>query len=211
MILGRLAQRDSAVREALRVRSLGPGETFSTSEDMAGSLCLVASGRVHLFRTNLDGRRFAVATLGPGSMFGEESLRGGDCAHICALPLERCTLWTFPARLVLEISATNAMFGYGLMQAMGQRLIETEERLEQMAYGTVSSRLAALLLELGGTEPECAVVATHQQLADILCTWRETVSKTLRDFRKRGLVASSRRRLTLLDLGALRLEAGGSW
>jgi CRP/FNR family transcriptional regulator len=62
---------------------------------------------------------------------------------------------------------------------------------------------------LSGGDPEGAVRATHQQLADMLGTWRETISKTLRVFRQRGLVASGRRRLILLDKKGLELEAGG--
>jgi CRP-like cAMP-binding protein len=53
------------------------------------------------------------------------------------------------------------------------------------------------------------VHATHQELADMLGTWRETISKTLQEFRRKGLVASSRRRVTLLDKDGLQLEAGG--
>jgi CRP-like cAMP-binding protein len=142
-------------------------------------------------------------------MFGEESLLGGLQAGTHAVALDRCTLWVFSTHRALEISSTNAMFGFGLMQAMGQRLFETENRLEQLAYSTVAARLAAELLELGGDDPEAVVRATHQQLADMLGTWRETISKTLRDFRRRGLVASERRRLILLDTNALKLEAGG--
>jgi CRP-like cAMP-binding protein len=114
-----------------------------------------------------------------------------------------------PRQQALEISSTDAMFGFGLMQAMGQRVMEAENRLEQMAYSTIASRLAALLLELGGEDPRNIVHATHQELADMLGTWRETVSKTLQDFRRRGLIASGRRQLTLLDKDALQLEAGG--
>jgi CRP-like cAMP-binding protein len=62
---------------------------------------------------------------------------------------------------------------------------------------------------LGGDDPKNIVHATHQELADMLGTWRETVSKTLQDFRRRGLVASGRRQLTLLDKEALYFEAGG--
>jgi len=87
--------------------------------------------------------------------------------------------------------------------------MEAENRLEQMAYSTISARLAALLLELGSGEEENVVRATHQELADMLGTWRETISKTLQDFRRRGLVASGRRQLTLLDREGLELEAGG--
>jgi CRP/FNR family transcriptional regulator len=114
-----------------------------------------------------------------------------------------------PRQQVLEISSTDAMFGFGLMQAMGQRVVQAEDRLEQMAYSTIASRLAALLLELAENEPGGIVRATHQELADMLGTWRETVSKTLQDFRRRGWVASGRRQLTLLDRDALQLEAGG--
>jgi CRP-like cAMP-binding protein len=101
------------------------------------------------------------------------------------------------------------MFGFGLMQAMGQRLAETENRLERAAYSTISSRLAAQLLELSGDGSETALSATHQQLADMIGTWRETVSKTLQEFRRKGLVSSRRRGLVLLDRKGLKLEADG--
>jgi CRP-like cAMP-binding protein len=178
--------------------------------EVASSLCLVASGLVQLIRSTASGRRLAVATLGPGSIFGEESLLGGPHSDTSAIALEQCTLWLFPTRIALEISSTNAMFGFGLMQAMGQRLVETENRLEQVAYSTISSRLAAQLLELSGDDSEAALSATHQELADMLGTWRETVSKTMQEFRRRGLVASGRRRLILLDIEGLELEASGS-
>jgi CRP-like cAMP-binding protein len=176
---------------------------------VAGSLCLVVDGHVQLIRTTGSGRRLAVATLGPGSIFGEESLLGGPHSATSAMALEHCTLWFFPARAALEISSTNAMFGFGLMQAMGQRLVETENRLEQVAYSTISSRLAAQLLELSADGSKTSLSATHQQLADMLGTWRETVSKTMKEFRQRGLVASAHRRLILLDIEGLKLEAGG--
>jgi CRP/FNR family transcriptional regulator len=78
-----------------------------------------------------------------------------------------------------------------------------------MAFSTAASRLAALLLELAAVHPDGEVYATHRQLADMLGTWRETISKILQDFRRRGLVASGHRRLTLLDISGLELEAGG--
>jgi CRP-like cAMP-binding protein len=141
-------------------------------------------------------------------MLGEASLLGGEGPDTHAVALEPCTVWIMPGKEARKISSTDAMFGFGLMQAMGQRVMEAENRLEQMAYSTISSRLAALLLELGGDDQEDVVRVTHQELADMLGTWRETISKTLQDFRRRGLVASGRRQLTLLDREGLRLEAG---
>lgn len=207
-IFGRLAQQNKAVGESFIVRSYQGGEIVSEPDEMACSLFLVTSGRVQLYRSTRDGRRFVMATLGPGSLFGEDSLLGGDAPDTYAIALEPCTIWTMPRQEALALSSSEAMFGFGLIQAMGQRLMEAENRLEQMAYSTISARLAALLLELGDNE-ENVVHATHQDLADMLGTWRETISKTLQDFRRRGLVASGRRQLALLDKEGLALEAAG--
>ena len=208
-IFGRLAQQNKEVGESLTVRSFQAGEIICKPEEMAYSLYLVAKGRVQLYRTSADGRRFVVATLGQGTMFGEDSLLGGQGPDTYAVALEPCTIWLMPGKQALEISSTDAMFGFGLMQAMGQRVMEAENRLEQMAYSTIASRLAALLLELVEDPATNVVRATHQELADMLGPWRETISKTLQDFRRRGLVASGHRQLTLLDKEGLILEAGG--
>jgi CRP-like cAMP-binding protein len=208
-IFGRLVRQNDFVGESMTIRSFAAGETVCEPEEMACSLYLVASGRVQLYRTTQDGRRFVVATLGQGSMFGEDSLLGGQGPDTSAVALEPCTIWTMPQKQAQEMSSTDAMFGFGLMQAMGQRVLEAENRLEQMAYSTIASRLAALLLELSSDEAVPTVHATHQELADMLGTWRETISKTLQDFRRRGLVASGRRLLTLLDVEGLQMEAGG--
>ena len=208
-IFDHLAQQNETVGESLMVRSFGAGETVCEPEDMVCSLFLVASGRVQLYRTPRDGRRFVIATLGPGSMFGEASLLGGQGPDTRAIALESGTVWVMPGQQALEISSTEAMFGFGLMQAIGQRVVEAENRLEQMAYSTIASRLAALLLELGKDGHKGIVRVTHQELADMLGTWRETISKTLQEFRRRGLVSSGRRQLTLLDKEGLELQAGG--
>ncbi len=207
-IIGRLAQQNKKVGESLTVRSFRAGETVCEAGGMARSVFLVANGRVQLYRTTRDGRRFVIATLGPGSMFGEDSLLGGEGPDTYAVALEPCTVWIMPQQRALEISSTDAMFGFGLLQAIGQRVMEAENRLEQMAYSTIASRLAALLLELGEGDPRNVVHATHQELADMLGTWRETVSKTLQDFRRRGWITSGRRHLMLLDKESLQLEAG---
>lgn len=207
-IFGRLAQQNESLGQSMQIRSFEAGETVSEGSEMARALFLVASGRVQLYRTTRDGRRFVVATLGPGSIFGEDSLLGGQGPDTHAVALEACTIWMMPQQQAMEVSSTDAMFGVGLIQAMGQRVMDAENRLEQMAYSTIASRLAALLLELAGDDPQPIVQVTHQELADMLGTWRETISKTLQDFRRRGLVASGRRQLTLLDMEGLQIEAG---
>jgi CRP-like cAMP-binding protein len=141
-------------------------------------------------------------------LFGEASLLGSEGPGTYAVALEPCTVWVMAGKEARKLSAVSPMFGFGLMQGIGQRVVEAETQLERMAYGTISARLAGLLLNLGGGRNQAVVSVTHQELADMLGTYRETVSKTLQEFRRRGLVSPGRRRLTLLDVDALRAEAG---
>lgn len=67
-IFGRLAQQNQAVGESITVRSFEAGELVCEASEMVSSLFLVVSGRVQLFRASEEGRRYVVATLGPGSM-----------------------------------------------------------------------------------------------------------------------------------------------
>jgi CRP-like cAMP-binding protein len=135
-------------------------------------------------------------------------LLGSEGPGTYAVALEPCTVWVMAGKEARKLSAVSPMFGFGLMQGIGQRVVEAETQLERMAYGTISARLAGLLLNLGGARNQAVVSVTHQELADMLGTYRETVSKTLQELRRRGLVSPGRRRLTLLDVDALRAEAG---
>ena len=199
-----LVQRNRELGGLVRIRSFRAGQTVCAAQQMVQSIFLVTSGRVQLYRTGRDGRRLVVANLGTGSMFGEASVLGGEAPDMHAVCLQSCTVWIMPGKAALEISLTDALFGFGLVQAIGQRVREAEDRLAQTAYSTVASRLAALLLELADDDPHHAVHVTHHELADMLGTWRETISKTLQEFRNRGWVAPGRGKLRLLDRESLR-------
>ena len=208
-IFQRLAREDDAVNDSLVVRSFRAGDTVCEAEELGRVVCLVLQGRLRLLRRSHLGRSYVAATVGPGSVLGEESLLDIPHRPTTAVALEPCTVWLIAAHRAREMSATNPMFCFGLVQAVGQRVLEAEDRLAQTAYSTIASRLAALLLELAADKPGDEVQITHYELAEMLGTWRETVSKALQRFRRRGLVASGHRRLLLLDRAGLEMEASG--
>jgi hypothetical protein len=99
------------------------------------------------------------------------------------------------------------VLSWGLLQTIGQRLAQVENRMEEVAYKRLPERLAGLLLELanGGR----AIRGTsHQSLADMLGTYRETISAILRGFKDDGLVELGYRKIELCDLPGLRMAAG---
>ncbi len=91
-----------------------------------------------------------------------------------------------------------------VMTIIGERLSSSERRLEEIAFQSIASRLAALLLQLAEPMPEPTVHGyTHRDLAEILGTYRETTTQTLNEFKMKGLIAIGRRRIRLLNTYAL--------
>ena len=87
-----------------------------------------------------------------------------------------------------------------IFEAMGNRLKETEARLEAIAFKGIPARLASLLLELAG-ERESDIIQglTHQDLGERIGTYRETTTQTLNSFKSAGLIDIGRKRILILD------------
>ena len=100
------------------------------------------------------------------------------------------------------------ILGWGLLQTYGQRLLQVENNLEDVAYKKLPERLAALLIELNTDRNNVIKGISHQTLADYLGTYRETVSAILRDFKRQGLVELGYRRIHILDVEELSDFAG---
>lgn len=91
--------------------------------------------------------------------------------------------------------------GLRMLRFLGQRLKECEDRLEEVAFHSAPARLASFLLRLatGGIVKGM----THQDMADTLGVYRETVTKILDGWAREGFVELGRRRILLLRKGAL--------
>jgi CRP-like cAMP-binding protein len=93
--------------------------------------------------------------------------------------------------------------------AVGERLNQMEEQLAEVAFKRIPARLAGLLLRLMEEHEGDRVLRgyTHQHLADILGTYRETVSQTLNEFRQENIIQTYRKRIEIHDADALQAIA----
>lgn len=206
-ILIELREDDPEFKEAISVQSFRSGQHVATPEQLGLNLYTLMKGRVQLIHEGPNGRRLAIATLGPGAMFGEGALLGAVDPDVKAVALTDCILWAVPQPQAQSLALRYPVLSWGLLQTVGQRLAQVENRMEEVAYKRLPERLAGLLLELanGGK----AIRGTsHQALADMLGTYRETISAILRGFKDEGLVELGYRKIELRDLPGLRLTAG---
>jgi CRP-like cAMP-binding protein len=202
-----LREDDPEFKQAITAHSFRSGQTVAEPAVLNNNLFTLMKGRVQLIREGPHGRRLALATLGPGAMFGEGALLSASDPNVKAVALTDCVVWTVPAPQARALAMRYPVLSWGLLQTVGQRLVQVENRMEEVAYKRLPERLAGLLLELanGGR----AIRGTsHQAIADMLGTYRETISAILRSFKEEGLVELGYRRIELRDPGGLRLAAG---
>lgn len=210
-------EEQAALEQRMPHRSIPAGTLIYSPEERGEVLFLLKEGRVRLYRLSPDGKALTTAIVEPGSVFGEMALLGQGMEDSFAEALEDCILYTLNRRHVQDLLLADPRVARRLLEIIGRRLAETQRKLEDFAFKNVPQRLASLLLQLArigpGEPPGHAVLPvryTHQQLAEMVGTYRETVTKVLNDFRHHGLVGMERGHLVLLDLAALR-ELGAGW
>ncbi len=206
-ILIDLREDDQEFKQSIVAQSFRAGQTVAESDVLGRNLFTLMKGRVQLIREGPNGRRLAIATLGPGAMFGEGALLGAADPGVKAVALTDTIVWAVPQPQAQTLALRYPVLSWALLQTVGQRLAQVENRMEEVAYKRLPERLAGLLLELanGGK----AIRGTsHQALADMLGTYRETISAILRNFKDDGLVELGYRRIDLRDVRGLRMAAG---
>ena len=171
---------------------------------------VLMSGKVSMVCTNNEGRRLVIATLEPGAIFGDGALDNPDDPNVFVEAASKVSVWVIPSSDARNMTIQYPILGWGMLQTYGQRLLQVENSLEDVAYKKLPERLAMLLLELGNSQNGMIRGVSHQSLADHLGTYRETVSAILRDFKRQDLVELGYRRINLLDVEYLR-DIAGVW
>lgn len=183
-----------------------PGRTFYNAGETGEVLFILKEGSVHLYRLTPEGRKLIVATLTAGMIFGEMSLIGQkmyDTFAEAATPSRICVMSRVD---VMKLMLQKPQLALRLMGMMGRRLMGTERQMEQIAFSSVPTRLANKLLELSGDKNEIKGY-THQEFADMIGTYRETVTASLNEFKGQGLIKIGRKRVTILDREGLEEKA----
>jgi CRP/FNR family cyclic AMP-dependent transcriptional regulator len=182
------------------------GRIFYRPDETGEVLFLLKKGRVQIYRLSPEGKKLVITALEEGTLFGEMALIGQGMYNTFAEAVEPCTLCAMSRRDVEMLITRFPQVGLRLLEIMGQRLTDAERRLEGLAFKSISAQLAALLLQVAHNNQVEGY--THQQLAEMIGTYRETVTQTLDDFKAQGLIETGRKQIEIRDAKRLRELAG---
>ncbi|MBV7331412.1 Crp/Fnr family transcriptional regulator [Chloroflexi bacterium TSY] len=208
-----LRNEDRRFSENVHMSVFKQGAVVASSEELAENLYILVSGVANLVCLNAKGRRMVVSTLESGAIFGEGladiHLNPEGDFHLFAEAAKNVKVWTIPAPQARNMAMQYPILSWGMLQTYGERLLQVEDGLEEVAHKTLPQRLAGLLLDFSERENTLLLKKiSHQLLADHIGTYRETVSAILRDFKSQGLLELGYRRIKILDVESLEDFAG---
>ncbi len=183
------------------------GKIFYSPNEQAEVLFILKKGQVQLYRMSDEGRKLVIGTLGAGTIFGEMALTGLRMYDAFAEATEEAVICILNRADVEKVLISKPKVAMRLVDLMGKRLRETEERLEQTLFHDVPSRLAALLLRLRMETRSDIIEMTHEELAEHLGVYRETVTAALNTLRKDDLITFGRKQVHLIDIPGLKKKA----
>lgn len=189
------------VTSLVTLRSYRPDKTFFVPQQRIATLFFLFEGSVHLYLLSQCGRKLVFTALGPGSLFGERTLLGAGERRMYAQAFTACTVGLMEPDAFGRLMLKHPQVATRFLQLLGLRLMKMERALVEISFKPVAARLAGLLLR-SADENGCNQEVrgfTHRDYADMLGTYRETVTEALGGFKAQGLITVGRRHITLLD------------
>lgn len=180
-----------------------------TPTQPAQTLYLVESGQVSLQMLSTAGRVLTLWLVEPGQLFGHSVLAGSATYDTFAEATRSVRVLAISRERVLQALSEQPALVLALIEQLGQHRLTVSRRLNEVAFKSVPARLASLLLDMAETcihdgQQSRLPHRTHQQLAEMVNAYRETVTKIINQFRAAHLLDIDRSGITLLNPARLR-------
>ncbi len=204
----------AAIAAAAPMRSYPAGDLLYSPHQPVEALFILKKGRVRIFRISPDGRALTTALITPGTIFGDMILLGQQMHDNFAEALDEVVVCVMSRADVQAFLLSDPRIATRIAEILGRRVAELERRLSDTVFKSVPQRVAATLCLLARDQQKrplsrgIQLMLTHEQIAALTGTSRETTTKVLDEYADRGLLRLSRGKVTILDPDTITAEAG---
>jgi CRP/FNR family transcriptional regulator len=198
----------------LQERQISKNETIFREGTPGEYLFMIRSGNVKIYKLSEEGKEQILAVFGPGDFFAELPLLDGGKYPASAEALTVATLVRLSRENFLNILSDHPSVVTKILETVGARLRHFTNMVADLTLKDASRRLAGFLYEkakrqdlLLQKEVRFPMELTHQEIASLIGTARETVSRTLQQFQKEEIIEIKDRHVTVLDMNRLSTAA----
>ena len=184
------------------VRTYNKGESIFFEGDPGHGFYMVGEGRVKIFKMSLGGKEQILHIFGEGEPFGEVPVFHGQPFPASAETLVATKLLYFPRDRFVALVSRNPSIALNMLAVLSMRLRRFTMQIENLSLKEVPARLAGYilyLLEEQGREDSVELEISKGQLASLLGTIPETLSRIFARMTEEGLIEVVGRRINILD------------
>lgn len=196
-------------------KSHGKGETLFHQGDPGEEFLILTEGSVKVELMNLDGKELTLTILTPYQFLGELALLDDVPRSATVVAMEKSEFLAINKRDFARVMERYPRMGIPMLRQLTKRVRVLTDDIASMAfmdsYSRVTRKILALADEMGDEQEDGSVFIdqslTHQQLANLVGTTRETVTKILNEMKDNNLISIRRHRITIRDREELKSRA----
>lgn len=178
--------------------------------DKANNIYIIKTGKVKISKLFEDGKQVTLSILNSGDIMGEIALLGEEEQNTIAEALENTYLCMIEKKDFENLLMMKPELNLKITKLIGWRLKNVENRIENLIFRDVTSRIIHTLLELAKSYKketsdgiEINLRLTHEELGQLVAVNRQTVTTKLNEIKQKGLIELKRSRIVLKDLKKL--------
>ncbi len=206
-------EQRKALAEIIVSKRFNKGEIIFSEGDEADGFYVVAKGLVKIFKLSVEGKEQILHIFEPGEPFGEVAVFAGKHFPAHAEAISKSHLLFFPREDFIDLIKQISSLALNMLATLSMRLRQFTVKVEHLSLKEVPDRLAAYLLYLSdekGGDDSVELNIAKQQLASLLGTIPETLSRILSRMTKQGFIEMAGRHITITDrLGLEELATTG--
>lgn len=195
-----------------KIEKIGTRKQFKKNdvilmEDEVGSaLFVIVTGKVKVARTSSDGREVILTILSDSDFFGEMAILDGQTRSATVMAIEDSELFLIQRNDFIDLLKTYPEAAISLLQELTKRLRAADSKIKALSLKDAEGKVATVILQLADDvgkikqgKVEIDKLPLQQDLANMAGTSRETISRTLHSFAKKGMVELDGNKLRIMD------------
>jgi CRP-like cAMP-binding protein len=199
-----------------KIRELGQSKAYTKDEflfhanDPAQGFYYLQSGEVRVFKMDDQGRELEVVRLNPGDFFGEAIVFIQDSFPSYAQSVKDSQVLFFEKETFFQNLEKDPAIGKFFLNLLAKKCIVLNKRIEALELRTVRQRLIQYLVSSCASEISCDIKLPMKktELAKLLGTVSETLSRNLKQLQEEGLIAVEGNTIQIKNKSVLRKELG---
>lgn len=200
--------------EHMAHKTFKKGEYIYLPDEFSDKIFFLTEGRVKIGTYSESGKEITKSILTKGEVFGELAMVGETARRDFALAMEDTMVCIMSVEEMKSMMRDHNGLSLFMMKVMGSRVLEMEQRLESLVFKDSRTRIIEFLKNLAakkgqrvGYEMLVRKFLTHQEIANLTATSRQTVTTVLNELRNKNILIFNRRRLLIRDMDKLSAEA----